>query len=254
MNRGPGGALREKKHRKVFLYTVFPKRPRVAHMFNHGWWRLAVGRWWRLAVGIWQLVVGVVGGGWWLAIGGWWWLAVVGGWRLQGCRATKSESKALQCHCHWRLALRQMKYPVRQIGGSVQGSQYTGLQRIEHITGPPPPNTSQPALPPANTARQQDYSHLLRPVLRSKGCSPSRYLCTAAAALLKAPVWPWSTAVIHPTPALKPSSNCIHPCVRGATPTSSPTWIAHPPRGFVARAHLPEPGRNKVRRGEGGGV
>ena len=41
-------------------------------MFNHGWWRLAVGGWWRLVA---------VCGGWWLAIGGWWGL-VVGGWRL----------------------------------------------------------------------------------------------------------------------------------------------------------------------------
>ena len=64
---------REREKRKVVLYTVFPKRPRVAHMFNHGWWRLAVGGWWRLVV---------VGGGWWLVIGGWWRLAVVGGWRL----------------------------------------------------------------------------------------------------------------------------------------------------------------------------
>ena len=57
-----GGSIREKKKaRNVFLYTVFPKRPRVAHMFNHGWWRLAVGGWWRLAVGSWRLAVG---GGW----------------------------------------------------------------------------------------------------------------------------------------------------------------------------------------------
>ena len=71
----------ENKERKVFLCTVFPKRPRVAHMFNHGWWRLVVGGWWRLAVGNWQLAVG--GGWWWLAaVGGWWRLAVVGGWLL----------------------------------------------------------------------------------------------------------------------------------------------------------------------------
>ena len=44
---------------------------RVAHMFNHGWWRLVVGGW--------QLAVG---GGCWLVIGGWWRLVVVGGWRL----------------------------------------------------------------------------------------------------------------------------------------------------------------------------
>ena len=59
--------------------------PRVAHMFNDGWWRLAVGGWWRLAVGgWWRLAVGgwrlvavgswqwAVGGNWRLAVGGWW--------------------------------------------------------------------------------------------------------------------------------------------------------------------------------------
>ena len=40
---------------------LFQKRPRVAHMFNHGWWRLAVGGWWRLPVAGCRLVVG---GGW----------------------------------------------------------------------------------------------------------------------------------------------------------------------------------------------
>ena len=68
-------------------------------MFDHGWWRLAVGSWrlavggswWRLAaVGSWRLVVG---GDWWLVgVGGWrfrwrvggWQPAAVGGWRLLG--------------------------------------------------------------------------------------------------------------------------------------------------------------------------
>ena len=54
----------------MFLSGTFAKRPRVAHMFNHGWWRLAVGGW-RLAVGDWRLVA--VGGGWWR-------LAAVDGW------------------------------------------------------------------------------------------------------------------------------------------------------------------------------
>ena len=57
----------------------FQKGPRVAHMFNHDWWRLAVGGWWRLPVGGWRLVVG---GGWQLVMGGWWRLAGVDGWRL----------------------------------------------------------------------------------------------------------------------------------------------------------------------------
>ena len=65
----------------MFRNGSFAKRPRVAHMFNHGWWRLAVGGWWRLAVGGWWRLV-VFSGGWWLVIGGWWRLAVVGGWRL----------------------------------------------------------------------------------------------------------------------------------------------------------------------------
>ena len=38
------------------------ERLRVAHMFNHGPWRLAVGGWRRLAVGGWQRLA--VGGGW----------------------------------------------------------------------------------------------------------------------------------------------------------------------------------------------
>ena len=37
--------------KKLFWYMVFSKRPPVAHMFNHGWWQLAVGGWWRLVVG-----------------------------------------------------------------------------------------------------------------------------------------------------------------------------------------------------------
>ena len=82
-----GRSLTKKKKR--FLCTGFPKRPRVAHMFNHGWWRLvavgggwrlAVGGWWQLAVGSWQLAVG--GGWWWLAVGGWRLVAVGGGWWL----------------------------------------------------------------------------------------------------------------------------------------------------------------------------
>ena len=54
------------------LNGSFAKGPHVAHMFNHGWWRLAVGGWWqwRLATGGWWRLV-VVGGGWWLMIGGW---------------------------------------------------------------------------------------------------------------------------------------------------------------------------------------
>ena len=52
------GAFKRKE--KVFLIGSFAKRRRVAHMFNHGWWRLTVGSWWRLAVG----------GGLWLAVGG----------------------------------------------------------------------------------------------------------------------------------------------------------------------------------------
>ena len=89
----PGGSFREGE--KVFLNGSFAKS--IAHMFNHGWWRLAVGDWWRLAVGNWRLVavrggwrrlvVGgwwlvVVGSGWRLAVGRWWRLAVGGGWRL----------------------------------------------------------------------------------------------------------------------------------------------------------------------------
>ena len=50
--RGPGRSLRKR---------------RVAHMFNHGWWRLAVGGWWRLAIGGLRLAVG---GSWCLVLGG----------------------------------------------------------------------------------------------------------------------------------------------------------------------------------------
>ena len=44
----------------MFLTGSFAKRLHVAHLFNYGWWRLAVGGWWQLAVG----------GSWWLAVGG----------------------------------------------------------------------------------------------------------------------------------------------------------------------------------------
>ena len=66
----------------MFQNCSFAKRPRVAHMLNHGWWLLAVGGWRRLPVGGWQLVV--VGGSWWrlAAVGGGWRLVGVGGWRL----------------------------------------------------------------------------------------------------------------------------------------------------------------------------
>ena len=64
----------------MFRNGSFAKRPRVAHMFNHGWWRLAVGGW-RLATGDWRLVA--VGGGWRrLVVGDWWMVAVGSGWRL----------------------------------------------------------------------------------------------------------------------------------------------------------------------------
>ena len=64
--RGRGGG-------EVFQNCSFAKRLHVAHMCNHGWWRLA-------AVGGWRLMVG--GDGQRFAVGGWWWLAVGGGWRL----------------------------------------------------------------------------------------------------------------------------------------------------------------------------
>ena len=57
----------------MFQNCSLAKRPRVAHMFNLGWWRL-------VAVGGWRLAVG---GGWRLAVGGWWrlvGLAVGGLW------------------------------------------------------------------------------------------------------------------------------------------------------------------------------
>ena len=71
--RGP------EEEKKVSLKVSFVKRPRVADMFNDGWWRLAVGGWWRLAVGGWWRLAA---GGWRLAVGGGWWrLVAVGGWR-----------------------------------------------------------------------------------------------------------------------------------------------------------------------------
>ena len=67
-----GQSLRGKKLPKLFQNCSFAKTPPVAHMFNHGWWRLVAGGW--------RLVA--VGGGWWSAIGGWWGLVVGGWWRL----------------------------------------------------------------------------------------------------------------------------------------------------------------------------
>ena len=51
----PPGAVRKGGGEEVVQNGSFAKRPRVAHMFSHGWWRLAAGGWWQLAVG----------GGWW---------------------------------------------------------------------------------------------------------------------------------------------------------------------------------------------
>ena len=76
------GSGRSLRGEKVFQECSFAKGPRVAHMFNHGFRRLAVGGWRLVAVRrSWQLVVG---GGWWLAVGGWWLAAVGGWWRLAG--------------------------------------------------------------------------------------------------------------------------------------------------------------------------
>ena len=42
------------RNKKVFLNGNLAKEPRVVDVFNHGWWRLAVGvHWWRLVVGDW---------------------------------------------------------------------------------------------------------------------------------------------------------------------------------------------------------
>ena len=73
----PDRAVLKGKKKSVPLHS-FPQKALGHSMFNHGWWRLAVGGWRRLAIGSWQLVVG---GGWWLVIGGWWRLVVVGDWR-----------------------------------------------------------------------------------------------------------------------------------------------------------------------------
>ena len=51
-----------KRKKKCSKMAILQKKSRVAYMFNHGWWLLAVG------------------GSWWLVIGGCWWLAAVGGW------------------------------------------------------------------------------------------------------------------------------------------------------------------------------
>ena len=70
----------------MFLNGSSAKRPCVAPMVNHGWWRWAIGgwrlvavggSWWRLAVGDdWRLAVD----GWRrLVVGGWWQLVAVGG-------------------------------------------------------------------------------------------------------------------------------------------------------------------------------
>ena len=86
----------------MFLNGSLAKRPRVAHLFNHGLWRLAVGGGdWRLAVGDWWLVV--VGSGWplavglrWrLAVGGWWRLVVGGWWSLRAVLTKKKSSSFL---------------------------------------------------------------------------------------------------------------------------------------------------------------
>ena len=48
LGRGAGGRAVLNGKKKVFRYTVFPKKkksPRALHVFNHGWWRLAIGGW-----------------------------------------------------------------------------------------------------------------------------------------------------------------------------------------------------------------
>ena len=45
-----GRSARGKKI-KLFQSCNFAKGSHLAHMFNHSWWRLAVGDWWQLAVG-----------------------------------------------------------------------------------------------------------------------------------------------------------------------------------------------------------
>ena len=67
--------LNGKRKKKVFRYTVFPKKPAGTACAQP--WLVAVGGWRLAAVGGWQLATGgwwrlvVVGGGWWLVIGGW---------------------------------------------------------------------------------------------------------------------------------------------------------------------------------------
>ena len=140
----PPCLLRGKKS-KCPKTAVFAKRQRVAHMFNHGWWRWAVGSWqlvavggWKLAVGNWRLVaVGglrlvVVGGwqwavgggwrsaavgGWLLTTGGWWGLAV-GGWRLMAVGSwpftgSSGRSKEKKGGCSFRTALTERRGTAR---------------------------------------------------------------------------------------------------------------------------------------------
>ena len=115
---GAGRSLTGKKERKCSVTQFSQKSPRALRVFNHGWWRLAVGGWrlavggdWRLAVGNWRLVAV---GGWRLAVGGWrrlavgsWQLAVGGGWRLAvgGWRRLAVGSWQLAVGGGWRLAV-----------------------------------------------------------------------------------------------------------------------------------------------------
>ena len=81
------------------LNGSFAKRPRVAHMFNHGWWRLAVGGDWRLAVGDWRLAA--VSGGWPRLVVGDWWLVAVG----SGCQLAVGHRWQLAAAGDWQLVV-----------------------------------------------------------------------------------------------------------------------------------------------------
>ena len=132
----------------------FPKKSlRALHVFNHGWWRLAVGGWRRLAVGSWQLAVGgswrrlVIGGGWRRLVVGDWWLVVVGnGWRL-------AVGSPLAVGGGWRLAVGG---PLGRSFRAVLNKKKSGSLRTALGLNPPPkknPTETDPRVPQVTRTR-----------------------------------------------------------------------------------------------------
>ena len=158
----PGRSLPEKK--KVFCYTVFPKKPAGTPCVKS--WFLAVGGWWRLVV---------VGGSWWLVIGGWWQLVVVGGWRLVAAggwrRLVVGGWWRLAVGGSWRLAVGG---PLGRSLRAVLSKKKSGSLRTAL---PPTPVPDATPVSPSTTERPGSLPRPLESALPSPPPDPRREVC-----------------------------------------------------------------------------